>query len=143
LNLEQVLNEWETDSRIDPTNLGEESSKIAQVHHKYLKELTSARLAYKQLLIKQKELRKDKYEFLTQGPFKGDDRGWKLPASGQILKADIPMYLDADPDMTKIQQQIDYHQEKMEVLVGIIYQLNNRNWQIKNSIEWLKFKSGG
>jgi len=142
MNLEEIQNEWSIDSRIDPTELGLESAKTASVHSKYLKELIAARLSLVQLLKQKKRLRFEKWEWLTTGPFKDDTRGWKFPPSGQILKGDIPTYLDGDPDILEIEQKIGYTETKVETLVSILKQINDRQWQIRNSIEWVKFKAG-
>ena len=52
------------------------------------------------------------------------------------------MYMDADPEMQNITTRINYYEEIIFVLEKIIQQLNNRTFQIKNSIEWQKFMQG-
>ncbi len=142
MKLNEILDEWKIDAVIDRSALDVESGKIPQVHSKYYNILVSERLALRRFEGDYKKLKLDKWEFYTQGSFKGDDRGWKLPASGHILMKDVPMYLDADDDLIKLKLQIDYQTEKVEALISILQQLNNKQWHIKNSIEWKKFMAG-
>jgi hypothetical protein len=52
------------------------------------------------------------------------------------------MFIDADEDITKLQSKIDYIETVLAFLEGVLRLINNRNFQIKNAIEWEKFKSG-
>lgn len=142
MKLNDILNLWEIDAVIDRSALDVESGKIPQVHSKYYNILVSERLALRRLEADYKKLKLDKWEFYTQGSFKGDERGWKLPPSGNILKQDIPMYLDADDDIQKNKLQIDYQTEKVEALISIMKQISEKQWHIKNMISWKVFMAG-
>ena len=52
------------------------------------------------------------------------------------------MYLDADPELDKLQSKLVYQKEKINYLESILKSLNNRTFQIKNAIEWKKFTHG-
>jgi hypothetical protein len=65
-----------------------------------------------------------------------------MPPKGMIIKADIPMYMDADDDIIKMNLKIGYQQEKVEFLESIIKSLVNRGFQIKAAIEWQRFTMG-
>ena len=81
--------------------------------------------------------------FYTQGPSEETNKkGWELPAKGMILKSDIPMYLDGDPDIINLSLKISYQQEKIECLESIIKSIMNRGFLIKNAIDWQKFTMG-
>jgi hypothetical protein len=143
MTLEEIQKLWDVDCIIDKTELGDAALKIPQLSSKYLKLLSRERLSYQALLGKQKQLRLDKQEFFLYGPFQGDERGWKLPPSGKVLKGDVPAYIDADPDVCKLQLQIEYQKEKVDFLFSIIKSINDRTWYIKNNIEWMRFTNGG
>jgi hypothetical protein len=49
MKLEQIFAEWEKDSNIDQTELGEESLKISKLHHKYFQILTYERVQHRKL----------------------------------------------------------------------------------------------
>lgn len=144
MKIESILAEWEQDSKIDRTELSEESLKIPQLHHKYYKVYTSERLLLRKLESDLKQLKLDKHEFFTQGHTKEtQEKGWELPPRGMILKADLPMYMDADKDIIELNLKIGYQLEKIELLDSIIKTIINRGFQIKNAIDWNKFIQGG
>lgn len=143
MKIEEILDNWKADVVIDRTELGDEALKIPKLHHKYYQLLVNERLILRKLETELKQLKLDKYEFLTQGPNEETkDRGWRLPPKGMILKGDLPMYLDADPDIINLSLRIGVQQEKIELLDSIIKSIMNRNFNIKNAIDWQKFTMG-
>ena len=54
----------------------------------------------------------------------------------------MELYMDADPDLIRIGSKIDLQKAKVEYLDSVIKGINNRNWVIRNAIEWRKFMSG-
>jgi hypothetical protein len=103
----------------------------------------SEKLALRSLDADMKKLKLDKYEFYTQGHTEETRAlGWELPAKGMILKTDIPMYIDADRELIKLSLKIGIQQEKIELLESIIKSLNNRGYNIKAAIEWIRFTNG-
>ena len=57
-------------------------------------------------------------------------------------KEEINMFIESDDDICKLQYKIDYIEQLLSFLEGVLRQINNRNFQIKNAIEWEKFKNG-
>ena len=143
MKLEEIYEQWKKDAEIDITELGNEAIKIAKLHHKYYQILSSERLLLKSQEAEMKKLKLDKYEFFTQGPNEETEKlGWKLPAKGLILKADIPMYIDADNDIIRLSLKIGLQQEKIELLESIIRTLMNRGYNVKAAIDFQKFING-
>lgn len=137
------MNLWESDTKIDKTELGDEALTIPKLHSKYYNILIKERLLLRKLESEMKQLKLDKFEFLTQGPNEETkQKGWKLPPRGMILKGDIPMYIDADQDMINLSLKIGMQHEKIDFLDSIIKTIINRNFIIKNVIEWQKFTMG-
>ena len=144
MKIEEIFNQWKEDAEIDRTELGEESLKIPKLHHKYYQILISEKLLLRAYEAEMKQLKLDKYEFFTQGPNEETKaKGWEIPAKGLILKADIPMYMDADKDIVKLSLKIGLQQEKMELLDSIIRSLTNRGYNIKTALDWQRFTMGG
>jgi len=143
MNIDEIMVLWETDTKIDKTELGDESLNIPKLHSKYYNILIRERLSLRKLESELKQLKLDKYEFLTQGPNEETrDKGWRLPPKGMVLKSDIPMYLDADQDMIDLGLKIGLQQEKIDFLDSIIKTIINRNFVIRNAIDWQKFTMG-
>ena len=89
------------------------------------------------------KLKLAKYEFFTQGHNEETkEKGWEMPAKGIILKTDIPMYMDGDPDIIKLSLKIGLQQEKVELLESIIKTIMNRGYNLKVFIEWQRFING-
>lgn len=143
MKLDEILDFWQEDTKIDRTELGDEALNIAKLHHKYYQILVNERLILRKHESDLKKLKLDKYEFFTQGPNEEtQSKGWKLPAKGLILKADIPMYMDADDDLITLSLKIGMQQEKIELLESIIKTIMNRGYNIKAAIEWQRFING-
>ena len=143
MNIEDIMSLWEEDTKVDKTELGEESLKIPKLHSKYFNILIKERLLLRKLESEMKQLKLDKYEFLTQGPNEDTkEKGWRLPPKGMILKSDIPMYIDADQDMINLSLKIGMQEEKIQFLDSVIKTIINRGYIIKNAIEWTRFTMG-
>ena len=81
-----------------------------------------------------------KFEYYTG---KADPEVYKENPKGiKVLKGDLDLYLDADPDLRKIEESLGYIQSKVTFLEKTLKNIENRNWNIKNTIEWRKFLSG-
>jgi hypothetical protein len=143
MNVDEILEHWQTDTKIDKTELGDEALNIPKLHHKYYQIFIKEKMLLRKYEAEMKQLKLDKYEFITQGPNEETkDKGWKLPPKGMVLKGDIPMYLEADQDLINLSLKIGYQQEKIELLDSIIKSIMNRNFIIKNAIDWQKFTMG-
>jgi hypothetical protein len=143
MKIDEIFEHWEKDVQVDKTELGDASLDTPKLHHKYFQFLVKERLTLRKFEAELKQLKLDKYEFLTQGPNEETkDKGWRLPARGMVLKGDIPMYLDADDDIVNISLKIGLQQEKIELLESIVRIIMNRNYIIRNAIDWQKFTMG-
>lgn len=144
MKIEDIVEMWTSDTKIDSTELASESLKIPALHNKYYRVFLEERLRLKKMESEMKSLKLDKYEFYTLGPTKeSHEKGWQLPAKGIILKQDIPMYMDADKDIIEMNLKVAYQNEKVELLETIIKSISNRNFIIKNAIDWNRFVMGG
>ena len=143
MNLEEIQNEWDKDSKIDRTELGEESIKIPVLHSKYYQMYSRERLQQARLVETLKLLRKDKWDYYSGNLDKDEleEKGW-YPFQMKVLKSDIPMYIDSDQEIVESNLKVAYSKEKVDFLEAIIRTLNLRSYQINNAINWEKFKVG-
>lgn len=143
MKIEAIMEEWEKDSDIDKTELGDAALKLAKLHHKYYRFLVNEKMIVKTYEADMHSLKLDKHEFFTQGPNEETvKKGWTLPAKGLILKADIPMYMSADKDIINLSLKIGLQEEKIQALESIIRTLNSMGYNIKAAIDWQKFING-
>ena len=141
-SLENIQDEWEKNSKIDYSNLGTESIRIPVIHDKYLKIFIDERIRLKGMEFELSKLVRSKTNYY-KGEMAEDElekRGWEQ-FQGRLLKNEISNYIETDDDYIKIKQNIVVQQEKINYLDSIIKQLNNRGFQIKNAIDWLKYSN--
>ena len=51
-------------------------------------------------------------------------------------------YLDADEKLSTVCLKIDYYDTMLVYIESILKMIQNRTYQIKNSIEFIRFQSG-
>jgi len=140
ITLDDVQHEWTIDSKIDPELLDEESIKIPQLHSKYLKYLSDVKLLKIKKDMEYRVLLREKFEYYTG---KASEEVYKeKPFDLKILKQDLSLYMDSDTDIQALLARINYYEEIMFFLDKVLHCLNNRGFQIKNSIDWQKFMQG-
>ena len=143
MKLDDIFAEWEQDSHIDRSELGEEALKIPKLHFKYYKIFTNERLVLRKLEADMKELKLSKNEFYTMGPTEETHaKGWRLPPQGKIIRSDVHNYIEGDKDIIQLSLKIGVQHEKIDLLESIIKSLTNRGFNIKAAIEFEKFKVG-
>jgi antirestriction protein len=140
MNLDEIQSLWEEDSKIDEDELHTESTKIPSLHAKYYRILNNILLLKKIEENKFKQLKKEKWQYYTG---KADPEVYiDKPFDHKVLRQDVDKYMDADEDLIKILSKIDYFQVMLNYLDSILKTINNRTYQIKNSIEWQQFIRG-
>lgn len=142
--ISEIIRNWESDSEINRINLTEESLKTPRLHAKYIRLLTEERLVYEKLRSEHQEmvlLRTLYYQCeLNQETLK--EKGWS-PFQLKILKSDRDMYIDGDKFLHSTRTRVQIQKEKLLLLEDIMKSIHNRNYVIKNAIDWEKFTSGG
>ena len=140
MNIDELYSEVERDIKIDDTELDLESIRTPQLHNKYLKIFTKHSLQYKKLQDDYKVLYREKWEYYTgkASPEVYAENPFEL----KVLKADIGIYMEADKDLQQLGQRMAYAKQIVEYLERILKEINNRNWNIRNTIEWKKFLHG-
>ena len=140
MNLDEIQLSWEEDSKIDEDNLHSESTKIPSLHAKYYRILNNILLMKKLEENKFKQIKKEKWQYYTG---KADPEVYiEKPFDHKVLRQDVDKYMDSDEDLIKVLNKIDYFQVMLNYLDSILKTINNRTFQIKNSIEWQKFIRG-
>jgi len=124
----------EKDMKLDKDNLDIESLKIPELQHKYLKQYSNYNLLVKQSETEYKIMYRKKWEHYSG---KGE-----TPFLTKVLKQDMTIYLEADEELSKAKNKMEYYKNILTYIEGILKSLNNRGFQIKNAIDWKKFCEG-
>ena len=143
MKLEEIQELWNRDREIDIAELAIESVRIPQLHDKYLKIYIDERIKLKTLEFELSKMVRLKNDYYSGRMAKEDleKLGWE-PFLGKILKGEMHSYLEADEDVFRIKTKIVMMEEKINYLDSIVKMINNRGFQIKSAIDWIKFKSG-
>ena len=64
------------------------------------------------------------------------------PFDIKVLRQDVDKYIKSDSELIKLSQKIMYLRTVINYIEGIIRNINNRTFNIKNAIEWKKFTQG-
>ena len=141
MNLENLQDMWRSDSKLDEDQHDNDSLAIPQLHMKYMEFHNQYSLMKKEREIEMKRLIKEKWLY-----YKG-----KAPSSiykeipfdlKLTTKEEISMFIEADEDIGKLKFKIEYIDQVLFFLDGVLRMINNRTYHIKNAIEWKKFQSG-
>lgn len=145
MNINEILDQWDSDSNMSPSDMTGESIKSPKLHAKYYRLLVEERLRLEQMKQDKKVLYHDLFDY-----FVGDiseellkKRQWKPRLRSRILKTDFQMHLESDETWTQNNLKVALQTEKVEALDAIIKVINNRSFHINNIISWEKFRNGG
>jgi len=141
IDLTGIQKMWEKDSKIDIDNLHTESINIPVLHAKYYEIYNNLMLLRKKAEQQKKNIRHEGYEFYSG---KADpDVYIENPFPKKIRDKDtLQKYLDADEKLSGVSLKIDYYEVMLRYIEEILKQITNRTYQIKNSIDFMRFTSG-
>jgi hypothetical protein len=141
MNLDQIQDMWQRDSVIDPDNLHDESLKIPQLHSKYYTVYNTITLLREKARETHSRVKLERYNYYT-GKAPAEVYA-EEPFPYKVREKDaLQRHMDADEKLSKIEMKIRYYDIMLKFLEEVIRMISNRTYQIKNSIEFLKFTAG-
>jgi hypothetical protein len=141
MHLSDYQNEWKNDAKIVSDALDSESLNIPVLHSKYLTYLSNERRLYKKLAI----TKESKIVTLTDyysGVIDGRDIGRQPWAIREGSKASVQKRVEGDAEILKIQNVLDEKEEIVLFLKEVIISINQRNFIIKNAIDYMRWSQG-
>lgn len=143
MKLEDIQSEWEHDAIIDKLNLDDASLEISSLHSKYLNILSRETIIFKAKKLEHAQLLHLKAEYYNGSlpPEELARLGWQLLPQ-RVLKEDIPRNIQADADVRVSNMNLIVCEEKLDFLKSVIQRIMWRGQDIRNSIDWIKFKNG-
>lgn len=141
LDLDEIQKMWEKDAHIDMDNLHQESINVPILHAKYFEIYNTVILLKKKAEQTRKNIRHERYEYFTG---KADpDVYVENPFPKKIRDKDtLQKYLDADEKLSQVSLKVEYYDTILNYLESILKVIQNRTYQIKNAIEFLRFQAG-
>ena len=126
---QEFLDEWRKDA-VMGDDLCDEARKIPILHSKWLDKYLKIQLIKKEKEYSHNRLYLQKYSY-----YMGRE---ETAPEDRIIKTEVPIYIKGDSDYIK--SQATYLYEKIEnTLKEILNNINNRSFQIKNAIDWLRY----
>ena len=140
-DLDTIQEMWEIDAKIDRDNLHDESLNIPSLHAKYFQIYNTIFLLRKKAEQQRKNIRHERYEYFSG---KADpDVYIQNPFPKKIRDKDtMTKYLDADEKLSNASLKIEYYDTMLTYLESILKVIQNRTYQIKNAIEFMRFNAG-
>jgi len=139
--LDTIQKMWVEDSKIDIDNLHTESLNIPMLHAKYFDLYNNIVLLKKKAEQQKKNIRHERYEYFSG---KADPEVYiENPFPKKIRdKETMQKYLDADNKLSNVSLKVEYYDTMLNYLESILKVIQNRTYQIKNAIEFIRFQSG-
>ena len=140
-DLDTIQKMWVEDSKIDIDNLHTESLNIPMLHAKYFDLYNNIVLLKKKAEQQKKNIRHERYEYFSG---KADPEVYiENPFPKKIRdKETMQKYLDADDKLSNVSLKVEYYDTMLNYLESILKVIQNRTYQIKNAIEFIRFQSG-
>jgi len=141
VTIEQVLQEWKTDSVIDDSKLNRELMETARMHSKYLDYLVyfKAKLAASEKKHNLMAWRKRKY-------FRGEcdqsdlqKYGWSQWQGLKPSATELNQLLDMDNDMNDLVEVTQMYKTAVSTCEYILKQVQSRDWTLKTLFEYMKY----
>jgi hypothetical protein len=141
IDLEKIQEMWEKDSKIDVDNLHIESLNVPILHSKYFEIYNTILLLRKKAEQQKRNIRHERYEYYSG---KSDPEVYvDNPFPKKIRDKDtMQKYLDADEKLSQVTLKVEYYDVILSYIEDILKMIHNRTYQIKNSIDYMKFSSG-
>lgn len=143
INIDEIVESWREDSKIDDLNLDKENVRIPSLHSKYVGMMVDENKSLRTLIRDRAILRR-----LLRSYYLGKADADDLEKLGRdqfyekILKNELNEYMDTDELMIRINARISTQEEKIDVLKEIIRSINSRGYQLKNAIDWHRLTLG-
>ena len=140
MNLDELKLQVSQDLRVDDEHLDTESLKNQEIKAKYLDHKSKFELLLFKAKGDYKRLYREKWEYYGG---KADAKIYaSKPFDLKVLKTDLGVYISADEEIIDAENKIGYLETVGDYIKGVIKSVDNRGWDIKNSIEWKKFEAG-
>lgn len=146
---EKIKEEWAEDTKVDfqfknkeyTEDLARLSLEIPFQHNKYLNHYTDLSAVKTSLEFEIRKLVRQKREYYSG---EADARIYAEKPFGASIKTAEKMktYLEADEDIINIEAKIKLIDQILYFLDQVLRMISQRNYHVKNAIEWEKFING-
>lgn len=143
MSLTDLIKEWNKDAKVDSTEPGNELLKNPNLHAKYAEQLALHSLALKGARQRQNVVYRIRSDYYNGRMSREELEKNGLPPFQFVLKGDVKTYLDADPALQESEKKAFVHEEAITFLTSVIKAINNRSYDLRGYIDWVKYIQGG
>lgn len=136
-----LFGELEKDSKIDEMNLDHELTRIPYLQSKWMKHYIRLNRD-----LRQAERHANTVKLVRSNYYLGlasDDVYRQAPLNRKILKTDLPDVLAADPELSQAREDMEILRDVTLAVEKFISSLNNRGYNLKAAVDYLRWKNGG
>jgi hypothetical protein len=143
MKYDEIVEMWATDSKIDSENLSHESLNIPMLQGKYFNLFCREKAILTKLTLDLNQLKRWKRDY-----FLGEIPPEELIEKGipvfarRLVKSEVDAFVDTDNEVVNFLEKIAVVQTKVDFLNLCVKSMNDRQWNIRNAIEFLKWKHG-
>lgn len=141
ISLDDIQLMWKEDSVIDIDDLHNESLKVSFLHAKYYEIYNNFSLLRKKSEFQYKQKKLERYNFYAGKADPDVYREEPFPYKVRD-KEGMQRHIEADNALSDLAMKMEYYDTILKYLEEIIKMVSNRTYQIKNSIDFLRFQSG-
>jgi len=143
MNIDEIVESWREDSKIDDLNLDKENIRIPSIHSKYVGMMVDENKSLRSLIRDRAVLRRLlRAYYLGKADTDSLERLGREQFLEKILKNELNEYMDTDELMIRTNAKISAQEEKIDVLKEIIRSVNSRGYHLKNAIDWHRLTMG-
>ena len=142
-DIRDLLDQWDSDVKIDRTEPGNALLDIPKLHAKYLRILATHKALLKAAEFKYNKTKKLKHEYYSGRLDEETLKRYGWEPFPFVLKSDISLYFDSDEDLNKAMANKTFHTDVIEICTAILKELNSRTYQLRSFIDYEKFIQGG
>ena len=147
---DHIKSEWNKDTEIDfqfknkeySEDLAKLSLEIPFQHNKYLNHYTDLSQIKTSLEFEIRKLVREKREYYGG---EADPKVYAEKPFGSSIKTaeKMKVYLESDEEIINLEAKIKYVDQALHYLDQVLSMISQRNYHVKNAIEWEKFINGG
>jgi hypothetical protein len=144
MNIDQLMEMWTEDAKIDNSDPETELSRISSLHAKYIKIRSHNNLHAKKLQMDYSTRRKIKQDYFSGELNNPEDlERYKLePLQKKVYKPSMNLALDSDEELNRILIKKIIYDEMVDTCDSILKEINNRTYQLGNLVKWKVFLRG-
>lgn len=142
--LNNVLEEWKTDCKINELNVSGEIIRTASLHAKYLSYYNEFKLGIFKSSSDYEKMKRIRIEYYQGSLDKEtlDEHQWEPFNLKLNTKMAVDSFITADKILLKLIEKKLYYEQAAETCQSILKEINNRTWQLKTLVDYQKYLSG-